>query len=121
MTPRPGFPAQAIFFESPVTTGFSSTLQPMPQSADRMLRWILGDASKTPVRTLSEDEFIWEVLQLAERSFSALPSEPMLVESIEGPESDVQWRAYVQEPNDLLKLARQLAVERCLRHPSTAP
>jgi hypothetical protein len=83
-----------------------------------MLRWIQGDSSKTSARTLSEDEFIWEVLQLAERSFSALALEPMLVESIEGPESDVQWRAYLQEPRDLLKLARQLAVERCLRQSS---
>jgi|GEM_PF-4315541 len=81
----------------------------------RWLRWKVGD-EPCPPRDLTEDEFIGEVLQLAEGAFASLPLQPMLVEGLDGPGSSVQWRAYLQHPRDLLGLARQLAVERCLRH-----
>ncbi|MFT3926874.1 MAG: hypothetical protein QM778_30290 [Myxococcales bacterium] len=84
----------------------------------RWLRWTHKDPN-TPPRDLTEDQFIWEVLQLAEQAFASLPPEPMLVEGLDAPGAGVQWRAYVDGPRELLGVARQLAVERCLRREST--
>lgn len=80
-----------------------------------MLRWISGD-QRMASRTLTEEQFIGEVLRLAENSFAAVSGEPILVEGVDTHESVVHWRAYLEHPRELLGLARQLAVERSLRH-----
>ncbi len=78
-----------------------------------MIRWIWRGAT-APTRTLTEDEFLSELLQLAERSFAGVPQGPVTIESLDVQER-VCWRAYYQRPQELLGLARHLCDERALR------
>lgn len=77
-----------------------------------MIRWIWRAASK-PARTLTEDQFISEILHLAERSFAGAPGGPLTIESLDV-QGRVCWRAYYRHPRELLGLARQLCEERAL-------
>lgn len=77
-----------------------------------MIRWI-WQAGSMPSRTLTEDQFVSEVLELAERSFAGVPEGPVTIESIDADER-VCWSAYYQRPEALLGLARQLCEERAL-------
>ncbi len=83
-----------------------------------MIRWIWR-AAPTPLRTLTEDQFIAELLRLVECAFEGAPEGPVIIESLDA-QQRVLWRAYYRQPHQLLGLARQLFDERALRERAQA-
>src|SRR5262249_51066507 len=77
-----------------------------------MIRWI-WQAAPTPSRTMTEDQFIHEVLALAGRSFAGVPQGPITIEAIDA-EERICWRAYYRQPEELLGLVREICDERAL-------
>jgi hypothetical protein len=75
---------------------------------------LISPSGATSTRTLTESQFISEVLGWAERSFALAPPGAITIESLDELQR-VRWRAYCQRARELLRVARQICDERALQ------